>query len=517
MSQETETKTSGDSQSVEMPFKFSTMLLLIAGGLAVLLPMAIPSSWGLLHILAGLAFVVIVYLIIRNGLVSLIVVAPLPMLSYYAGVFTLRPMHLVLLFTYVAWFLRHSLYPRRIRVSSLLLPLVLWLLVSLASSINALNKLVVFRGSTSIALLIAIFLYILNHIRSMRDMFLALKMLLLTSVLVMGYGLYQFLGFYLGWGDPIRAILMRLPLNPYYLDIIEKQRGINRATINFINVFPRPTSFLGDPNFLSGYVISLLPVAICLFMFAMARKRVIATVVLGIYIILAFFLAIATFSRSGLVALLVALLITLMLVRTERHYFRLLVPLTVAVVGCIVVLMLVLPDLMPLEAYIGRFVALANFLQSNPLGGDTYRMQTMMAGMEFFQRHPVLGVGTGNFGEYYRALIGGSILGRGQFTLITILAENGLLGLAVLSWIVLIVLWKTRWVLRLRHRDQHGLSHLLIKGLFAGFCGLVVSNLLYEYYTLEFVWVYAAIFVASSDIIRQDVRIGELRARQTCV
>ena len=505
------TEVDGAPRSERVPC--STPLLLMASVSIVLLAVIMPLVSEPVYILAALAIVVVVYLISRNGLISLILFAPIPMLSYYSGILTLRPIHLVLLITYVAWLFRYSLHPRPIRTTYLLLLLALWVLFSLASSVNALNKLVVVRGSASIALLMAILLYILNHIRDMRHVFLAVKALLFTSALVIGYGLYQFLGFYMGWRDFVRAIMVRLPLNPYYLDIIAKQQGISRETINFINIFPRPTSFLGDPNFLSGYVTCLLPVAVCLFILAMARKRIMATVFLGLYILSAFFLEMATFSRSGLIALAVALLVTLLLVGTERRYLYLLV-LSLLVVGVSIVLMLMLSDLMPLEAYVGRFVGLSHLLQANPFAGDTYRMQTIAAGLKFFQRHPILGVGTGNFGENFSAFAGGSTLGRGQFTPVTILAENGLLGLTILSGVVLGVLWKARWILRLRRGGRQAVSHLLAKGLFSGFCGLVVSNMLYEYYTLEFVWVYLAVFVASAEVIRQEAKTNKLGMKE---
>jgi hypothetical protein len=420
----------------------------------------------------------------------------MPMLSYYSGFLTLRLAHVVLAGCLTVWAVK-LLLQRKPRLSIPLFPAIfLYVVSNLFSVFWAENAAVVLRGTITAVISATIFYYVVNEIQSRRDIRRAINGLLIGCLILLGYALYQFAAVFSDAPDIFLHRISPYITNPYYLDIIANYNYWSRETVNYINIFPRPFSLLGDPNFLAGYAISVLPLLVALFHYGRWYKTGLLKWAAFALLLLNLAILLVTFSRSGMIALLFGM--TAMV-----YFFAVTLPkeksiswAKVAVtVGFLVVLIAVLlSSLIPLASYATRFATLVDLVR-DPVGGDNYRISTILAGWDFFLSSPLFGIGAGNFGERYAQMHYGPDTARGQFTPITVIAETGLLGLLSLTLLV----WSSlRLVLKpifKRTKTQMSFEISVLTGLVAGYFGLLASLALYEYHNQEFVWVFVGLIV----------------------
>jgi putative inorganic carbon (hco3(-)) transporter len=225
----------------------------------------------------------------------------------------------------------------------------------------------------------------------------------------------------------------------------------NLELSNANSSFFRVTSLFGDPSLYGRHVV----VGLAIVLAVMALRRMDVRLATGLVVLLWAGL-IVSYSQSSMLALIVVTLVVAALTGTRR--VRLAVVATFAVVG----------------------LALAGYLISVPLKGDSLRNETADRServedtVRVIERDPVLGVGVGGQPQASRRL-SDSDRPTPNFVShtapLTVFAELGVVGLALLAWLLF---GATRMLLGVR-RLEAGLGLALLAVLL----GLFVQSLFY--------------------------------------
>jgi len=146
---------------------------------------------------------------------------------------------------------------------------------------------------------------------------------------------------------------------------------------------PRIAGALEGPNQLAGYLEIAVPL-----LFAALMWRSTALVQAGLF--LGLFADILTFSRGGLIGCVIAIAIIIWIVR-NRVREPLIITLAGALAGTIVV------SFWGYIAHVSSISRFWNFSEANYAGGVGKRSELWTAAAILWHRHPILGVGAGNF------------------------------------------------------------------------------------------------------------------------
>ncbi len=229
---------------------------------------------------------------------------------------------------------------------------------------------------------------------------------------------------------------------------------------------------------LSAYLALLIPPAIGLILTLPRRDQNRPALVL--WLALAVLVQILTFSRAGILALAVSLLLLAIgwLKVTGRgwaelrHYWSRLSPLYRGLIGFGLVLL----------AGLGLFWLQYSFL--NRAGSTSFRLTLWQAAVEIFHTHWLTGAGPANFGrallQLNRADLPRQQIATAHSIYLNTAAELGILGLVVGAWLMaaLILAWRRRWQ-QIPQDDQTEQIRLLSVG--AALAGLAAQTLVDTY------------------------------------
>jgi O-antigen ligase len=265
-----------------------------------------------------------------------------------------------------------------------------------------------------------------------------------------------------------------------------------------LEAVPRPSGYVGDPNF---FALSLLPLIPLAAFRARHEMQALWRVIAWLSIAALATAIVMTYSRGAYLALavVVAGLVWCGFVRART------------LLAGAIVLLLLLP-VMP-ASYSGRFTSMVNATTSI-LGSDTpeahgtkdssvdSRVGEVTSGLHMFLDHPILGVGLHNypehFQEYVRPLGTKWRIPRSPHSLyVEIAAETGLMGLASFGALVVCLFWWLRgvWLASSASPELRDMARALAVGLAAY---LVASIFLHASYP-RFLWMLVAgVFAAHS-------------------
>ncbi len=201
------------------------------------------------------------------------------------------------------------------------------------------------------------------------------------------------------------------------------------TVIGFVNFNLGVTKVLTGPEEnRNGFALFLDIAIICAFLLQQQTSSRIARLVLMFGLIPMFLLALAfTLSRAGWISLLVGVGLVWMRAASERRFLP--------VVAMMAILCVIIPFLP--EAFWNRA---GTILPSMKERTDTFgqRVDLWGLGLEMIQKHPVLGVGIGNFipmsARYARGGLRTSANGAHN-SYVQVAAETGLIGLVLFLWI----------------------------------------------------------------------------------
>ncbi len=146
--------------------------------------------------------------------------------------------------------------------------------------------------------------------------------------------------------------------------------------------FVRPTGTLGHPNWLSVFLVTLLPLTLyCTKSPDFKKFRYFCFLVL-LFQLIAILL---THDRQGFLGVVFVLGLSL--------WFRM-IPVTAPMIVSICLVLFIAPFILP-ATYLERVFSINNFKKSATL---TTRWDFLMAGLDMFSKNPIIGVGAGNYG-----------------------------------------------------------------------------------------------------------------------
>lgn len=270
---------------------------------------------------------------------------------------------------------------------------------------------------------------------------------------------------------------------------------------------PRIAGSLSDPNFYAQILVALVPLAL----YRLWDERLLRAKLLAGYALAAITLAaVFTYSRGGALALGTILLFAVLHKRVSVKYF---------LVGALVLapLMLLVPQ--EFEGRLGTLTQLA------PSGNESTVTQAedssfrnrkilMVAAEEMFADHPVLGVGIGNygdnFGEYGKRLgmtqRSFENFGERQFPhelYLEVAAETGIVGLLAFAAIIaatMIALWTA-------YRRFKGAGALrsanMVMSIALAISGFLLTSLFLHGTYLRYLWLLVAIAAAARQVSRR--------------
>ncbi len=478
-----------------MPFLLSqkvvsiTLGMIALGGILAINFIGVNIGWYIA--LAMMIGAVVFYLIYQKpywGAILIVFCLPFERLgAYEAGGTTIRLSQILLLTTALAWFFHLYFFKRyRFARNPVLIPIMVFMafqFISLANSINTGRSLSVL---TYTIFTVMAALVMPNIVVTKQQLSKVVIALIVSFVLVSGFGLFQFLGDMAGLPQTITGLR-----DLYTKDVLG---------------FTRVQSTAYEPLYFANYL--LLPISV-IFALWLAGSNAGSRWQTGIgsttmrYGALLLLLGLGmvnlvlTVSRGGYLAIAAALMVA-----GIWYWKKLLRPTTIIVILVCVALVgyIVVRTLSPS----GEALTLDKFKEhvGNAFYGASYeeRVDTIATAVQAWHEHPLIGVGIGGFGPYaaphpyYEPKNGWRIVNNEY---VEVLAESGILGLASFMALALMLIIRS-WGAARRTEDPYLKS--IIVGLLAAFVGILVQYLTFSTLYVMHVWMLIGLLIAAQNM-----------------
>jgi O-antigen ligase len=461
--------------------KVSKINYLLAGFLGLI------TASGIIFLFLASPFQIIVLIL---SLFLLLFLIKKPILSLYFIVFllplerigayefsgvTIRPSQIVSLIALLIFVFLYLKGRFKIIKNPLELPLGLFILVNLLSLSQAENF---SRG-------LAVFLYVTFTIlvgflvsQLIRSSFIwnkVLRVILISAVLVSLFGLFQFLGDMIGLPRSIT--------------------GLREHYTKSVFGFPRIQSTALEPLYFANYL--LIPFSISL-AFYLAKVKFIKKSVLLLILILMAINLILTVSRGGYLG---AIMAGLVVVLFNFKYFLNLKK----IIGLILILFIAFNISLRFLSWGEQLENIKTFKThvQNVFYGPAFkeRIATIKLAWKAFKEHPFLGIGVGNFGPYaslhpYLQPKEGWKIVNNEY--IEILAETGLLGLALFLLIIFLIVIRSLKAI-FKTKDQFLKTSLI--ALLGAFMGVLVQYNTFSVLYIMHIWVLIGMLIALQNIV----------------
>lgn len=399
--------------------------------------------------------------------------------TYDAGLLTVKAGHVISLGMLASWASRTVLSgARRLAKDPLRPALLLLLAASVLSMVNSLN--IVRSGALIVQLLIVFVVYSLTLNFATRDTFKGIFIAIwVSSFAVALFGLYQFIGDLLGLPTSVTGLrdsysgkanfgfarIQGPALEPLYF-----------ANYLMLPIFTSAAFFFGSRFKRRPLLAGLLVVLLIVFVLTLARGAYLALGVAGIYF--AYQYRREVFTPKVVTGVIISLTV-------------------VAIAVTVLLLQNVRRGGDPLAAFAK---------QIGVSGKDTssqQRLGSIGAATELVGQHPFLGVGIGNFGEYYQDPLTGLNTSEERQVVnnqtLETLVETGLFGLLGLVLLVLVMIERTRLALRKVGNDRFMKAALV--GVSATGIAILVQSQSFSALYLLHVWFVIGLLVAIQNTI----------------
>ncbi len=439
-----------------------------------------------LYVIGGLAAFLLFVIILHNpwnGLWMLAFFIPFERIGSVdiAGM-TVRPSQVTALLMMASLFLHYGARQRKeVPSNPTVLPLIAYVIVGLIGLLNAPNI-----ERSTLVLAFTIFTIVISIVvpfllQKKADVHQLFRYFFASLLIVTLFGLFQFVGDLAGLPTTIT--------------------GLRELYTKDILGFPRVQSTALEPLYFANYL--LVPLSVLLSLFLARDKTWNPAVILGLFGLGAVNLVL-TVARGGYIAFAFSALIVLafyffqLKLWSWRNFFTAL--------GGVVLSALIVVRL------IGFDVISENFLGhvSNLFGGASFneRVEMYDIATDAWMDHPVIGIGPGSFGPYASAHPyvvpnhGWNIVNN---LYLELLAESGIVGLALMTIVFLIVL--IRSVKALMVAKDPFLRTILL-GVFAAFTGILIQYNTFSIIYIVHVWFTIGILIALQNMIFKEKKRG---------
>lgn len=389
------------------------------------------------------------------------------------GGVTIRTSQMLTAITLVVWIIASIMKGRfKFAPNPIFWPLLVFVLINILALGNAPNieRSVLVLAFTVFTMSVAIILP--NLVKNPKQLQWVLYTLMAAYALVTAFGIFQFLGDIVGLPQSITGLR-----DLYTKDILG---------------FPRVQSTALEPLYFANFL--LLP--LCLIMAVYLNKAVkFNSWILAGLVALGGLNLVLTVSRGAYIAFAVSFMILAIFLFKKIFTFR------------NIVFFLIIILLVGIGAY--QFFSLEDTLQDfvdhsvNLFEGASYeeRMDTFEIAERAWTEHPVIGIGPGSFGPY--AANHPYIVPTDGFRIVNnvyleILAESGVLGLAVFAVIILILILRTLKAIKLA-KDKF--TKTILIGLLAAFAGILVQYNTFSVLYIMHIWYTIGMMIVVQNLV----------------
>lgn len=392
------------------------------------------------------------------------------------GGVTVRPSQLLAGMTLIIWVMS-SIVKRKFKFAPnpIFWPLVVFVLINIFALLNAPN---LERSAMVLAFMVftmSVAIVLPNLIKNPKQLQWVLYTLMFTYTLVTAFGIFQFLGDIVGLPQSITGLR-----DLYTKDILG---------------FPRVQSVALEPLYFANFL--LLP--LCLILAVFLNKAVkVNSWILGGLVALGGLNLVLTVSRGAYIAFAVSFLILTIFLFKKIFTLR------------NIIFFIIIVSLVSFGAY--KFFSLEDTLEDfmqhsvNLFEGASYdeRVDTFEIAERAWQEHPVIGIGPGSFGPYaanhpYVTPADGFRIVNNEY--LELLAESGILGLAVFAIIVLILIIRTLKAIKLA-KDKF--TKTILIGLLAAFIGILVQYNTFSVLYIMHIWYTIGLLVVVQNLVLKN-------------
>lgn len=248
----------------------------------------------------------------------------------------------------------------------------------------------------------------------------------------------------------------------------------------------------GNRNLLAHYVTSAI---ICAYLLYQVTPSVLPRLLL-VAVLPVFFVGLAlTFSRTGMIVLIVALLVVWYRVAKERRYLLL-----VASIMVLSIIGLLLPSTFWQRA--------ASIVPAVRYEKETFglRVRLWKVGLRMIEDHPIAGVGPGNFAYAFRRYARGEVRDVGLIvhnTYVGVAAEQGVIGLGLFVLLLLLGLRETRLAIRVGDVSRMGELGLLAVVVEANLLVTMVIGLSGNIEGFKLLWIFLGLALGLGQLARR--------------
>lgn len=364
-------------------------------------------------------------------------------------------------------------------------PLSLFVMAMLLSLTQAVNLERAYEVLIFILFTIALGVLAVNMIAIKEDLQKIIKILLISSLVAAGFGLFQFAG-----------------------DVVGLPSSITLLKQDYTSVvfgFPRIQAFSQEPLYFADYLF--IPICLGLAYFFGKVKGFInrwPIIILTVLLLINFILTVSRGAYLGFIASFVVLGVLLFRqIFTWKHI--LIGVTTIAIVGYGVAFALSKGDTRATNEFV-RHVFVQDYSVGESVQG---RLSAFEQALQAYRDHPILGIGVGNYGPYTRGYPGftpfdGWAIVNNEY--LEVLAETGLVGITAFSLIILILVGRSFLAVR-RAKDEF--LKMTMIGLLAAFVGILVQYASFSTLYIIHIWVLIGLMVATQNLIlKSEVRIS---------
>lgn len=416
-------------------------------------------------IIATLLCIYALFVTKKDYLLILGISVSLDLISHYAGFFTIKLFMLVLGVGFIrlglTYYEKHfdKNYNNTIKIAFFLIAaIIMYYLISSSFAINQgyhLTKTIQYVIIYSTMFIVVIYAH--NDLAAFTRAILALK---LSTIINASYGLLQIAFYYLNFND--KAIFLN---NFSYSSNISYQ--VTQWTVEIgQNAVPRATGFFNDPSIFGGLLL-------CGWPFFLIKNHSLSWKYNNIFAGIVLLAIAFTFSRSVWLAFFVQVILVLFFANKRWLLIK-----QTYVWACLLFFAITTIITEFGNIFIQRIMHTFDLYNHSTAGHLLFAEE----GIEMFYQNPILGVGLGNFSEYL------GYYGMSHSLPITILSEQGILGLLLMSLFFILLL---SVFFRMEDKQLKVVFLLSLLGLLAG-------NIGYDYHTQAYIWFFLGILLAST-------------------
>lgn len=369
----------------------------------------------------------------------------------------------------------------KLQPNILAIPIALFVMAILLSVTQAVDLERAYIVLAFVIFTISLSILTINMVSNKDDLSKIIRVLLISSLVVGGFGLFQFAGDVVGLPNSVTLL----------------KQGYDSRVFGF----PRIQAFSMEPLYFADYL--LIPICLGLAYFFGRVKDFFwnrwIIIVLSVLLLINFVLTVSRGAYLGFIASFLVLAVLLYKkIFTWKHV--LIGLLAIAIVGYGVAFALSKGDPRATNEFV-KHVYLRDYSVGESVQG---RLSAFDQALQAYRNSPALGIGIGNYGPYAQNYP--SATPKGGWAIVNneyleILAETGLIGLVTFG-LILVILIARSLVAVWRAKDLFLKTTMI--GLLAAFVGILVQYVSFSTLYIIHIWVLIGLMIATQNLIYKE-------------